>query len=201
MSDPENTTQPLISSPRQTAVNVEAAAQGGRPSRALKVAGIMLLVGCLIVGQAMIAYFLLSQRSDINSLEEQSNSLKAELTKGRSVAVPMRMHMPVDTFPVRMDDSVDEEASTGTPETVPQMTDCQMEAAGLKAVPVPGFRPTCDARGLYQAQQCFLDQCWCVNPVNGKVVPGSITTGAARCRAAALTGSLSNVLTMPDVIV
>lgn len=24
------------------------------------------------------------------------------------VAVPMRMHMPVDTFPVRMDDSVDE---------------------------------------------------------------------------------------------
>lgn len=56
----------------------------GRSSRAYKVAGITLLACVLIVGQAMIAYFLLSQRNDIKSLEEQSNNLKAELTKGRS---------------------------------------------------------------------------------------------------------------------
>lgn len=50
-------------------------------------AGLTLLACVLIAGQAMIAYFLLSQRSDLKSLEEQSNNLKAELTKGRSGGV------------------------------------------------------------------------------------------------------------------
>lgn len=55
----------------------------GRSSRAYKVAGITLLACVLIAGQAMIAYFLLSQRSDIKSLEEQSNNLKSEIMRGR----------------------------------------------------------------------------------------------------------------------
>lgn len=56
----------------------------GRSSRSYKVVGITLLACVLIAGQAMIAYFLLSQRSDIKSLEEESDNLKSELTKGRS---------------------------------------------------------------------------------------------------------------------
>ncbi|KAF1375531.1 hypothetical protein PFLUV_G00221170 [Perca fluviatilis] len=81
MSDPETQNQPLLA-----ATNQQAAfnAQGGRSSRAYKVAGITLLACVLIVGQAMIAYFLLSQRGEITSLKEQSNNLQSQMTKGRS---------------------------------------------------------------------------------------------------------------------
>ncbi|XP_030297717.1 CD74 molecule, major histocompatibility complex, class II invariant chain b [Sparus aurata] len=197
MSDPETQT-PLIGG--RPAINVPAA-QGGSSSRAYKIAGITLLACVLIAGQVMTAYFLLSQRSDIQSLEEQNNNMNAELTKGRSVAVPVQMHLPMNSLPELMDDSVDEEASTGTPEkTDPsKMTDCQLEAAGLKAVQVPGFRPTCDRRGLYQAQQCFGEHCWCVNPANGEMIPGSLKQGGARCTVALLPGRMTKVLTLPQV--
>ncbi|XP_045926144.1 uncharacterized protein LOC123983812 [Micropterus dolomieu] len=202
MADPETQNQPLIrADSQQTAVNIPPG-QDGRSSRAYKVAGITLLACVLIVGQAMIAYFLLSQRNDIKSLEEQSNNLKAELTKGRSVAVPMRMHVPMNALPEVMDVSVDEEASTGVPEnpTLLQSTDCQLQAAGVKALPVPGFRPACDERGLYLAQQCFMKQCWCVNPANGDHIPGSLRNGPTLCHTSVATGSLSKVMTMPDIV-
>jgi len=48
------------------------------------VAGLTLLASVLIVGQALTAYFLLSQRSDIQSLEEQNKEMNMEYTKGRS---------------------------------------------------------------------------------------------------------------------
>ncbi|XP_035519243.1 insulin-like growth factor-binding protein 2 [Morone saxatilis] len=192
MSDPETPNQPLLRA---------SAAEGGRPSKAYKVAGITLLACVLIAGQAMVAYFLLSQRSDIRSLEEQSNNLKAALTKGRSVSAPIRMDMPMNALPKMMDDFVDEEASTGAPEkSAPQpATDCQLEAAHLKAVQVPGFQPSCDERGLYKAQQCYIKHCWCVNPVNGQQIPGSLREGPVRCRAPVFAGSMSKVLTLPDV--
>ncbi|XP_076599270.1 CD74 molecule, major histocompatibility complex, class II invariant chain b [Chaetodon auriga] len=202
MSDPETQTQPLIGS--QAAINVPSA-QNGRSSKAYKVAGLTLLACVLIAGQAMIAYFLLSQRSDIRSLEEQNDNLKTELTRGRSGqgakfssvvdAVPVRMHVPMKALPALMDDSVDEEASTGIPEKPEhvQATDCQLEAAGLKAVQVPGFRPSCDERGLYLAKQCYGGLCWCVNPANGMTVPGSVNKNSGSCSEPVLTGSLSNV--------
>ncbi|TDH01478.1 hypothetical protein EPR50_G00180650 [Perca flavescens] len=198
MSDPETQNQPLLAATnQQTAFN----AQGGRSSRAYKVAGITLLACVLIVGQAMIAYFLLSQRGEISSLKEQSNNLQSQMTKGRSVAVPVRMHMPMNALPELMD--VDEEASSEVPEkNVPlQATDCQLEKAGVKAVQVPGFRPVCDERGLYQAQQCFKHHCWCVNPVNGLQVDGSLRKGQASCGAPVFTGGMSKLLTVPDVAV
>lgn len=186
MSEPETQTQPLIGG--QTAINVPAA-QSGHSSRAYKVAGITLLACVLIVGQAMVAYFLLSQRGDIKTLEEQNNNLKSEMTKGRSAAVPM--HMPMNSLPMLMDDSLEEEASTGAPEK----TVCQLEAAGSKPVSVPGFRPTCDSRGLYMAQQCYLRQCWCVNPLNGQAIPGTMSRGPVRCSAA---GRASKMLVLSD---
>ncbi|XP_039995209.1 uncharacterized protein LOC120796431 isoform X2 [Xiphias gladius] len=202
MSDPENTTQPLLRAPsQQTAVDVGAPAQGGRSSRAYKVAGLTVLACVLVMSQAMIAYFLLSQRSDIKSLEEQSNNLKTELTKGRSVSVPMRLPVPMNALPRLMVDTVGEEDSITIPgKTVPQeATDCQLEAAGVKAVQVPGFRPECDERGLYQAQQCYMYQCWCVNPANGEQIPGSQRDGQAKCSATVLTGGLSKVFAVPNV--
>lgn len=56
----------------------------GRSYRAYKVAGITLLACVLIVGQVMTAYFLLTQKNEIKSLEEQSNKIKSDMTRGRS---------------------------------------------------------------------------------------------------------------------
>uniref|UniRef100_A0A3B4Z4Z5 Thyroglobulin type-1 domain-containing protein n=1 Tax=Seriola lalandi dorsalis TaxID=1841481 RepID=A0A3B4Z4Z5_SERLL len=169
MSDPENPAQPLLRAPNQpAAVNAGETTE----NRAYKMAALTLLACVLIVGQAMIAYFLLSQRNDIKSLEEQNNNMKTELTKGRSVSVPVRMHMPMNALTMLTDDYVEEG------------TDCQLEAAGVKASQPPGFRPACDERGLYKAQQCFMRTCWCVNPVNGEQIPGSVSNGPARCSMA-----------------
>nr|XP_040034800.1 uncharacterized protein LOC120820745 [Gasterosteus aculeatus aculeatus] len=196
MSDPEIQNQPLLAATSQPAVN----AQGGRPSRAHKVAGLTLLACVLIAGQVATTYLVLSQRSDIKSLEDQSKNLQSRLSVSRSgsggaASVPMRM--PMNAFP-KVLDVVDEEASTEvTDKTVPQhATDCQLEAAGRKPLQVPGFRPACDGRGLYRAQQCFLGSCWCVNPADGQQVPAS---SGGRCGASVPIDSFSKLLTLPDL--
>ncbi|XP_034537436.1 CD74 molecule, major histocompatibility complex, class II invariant chain b [Notolabrus celidotus] len=194
MSNPETQYQPLVGTPSQTAVNVPA--QGGRPSRAYKMAGLTLLACVLIVGQAMIAYFLLSQKGDIKSLQEQNNNLQSQLSKGRSVSAPMRMQMPMNALTELVDFSEEKDSSTGTPEKT-EGTECQQEAAGIKPVPVPGYRPICDERGLYQPQQCFMGKCWCVNPASGLQIPGSLKRGPANCGVNFLIGGHNRVLTLP----
>lgn len=66
------------------------------------------------------------------------------------------------------------------------LTACQQEAAGLKTVSVPGFRPSCDSRGQYMPQQCFKTLCWCVNPVNGEQIQGS--EGSNHCSTRVFSG-------------
>lgn len=45
----------------------------------------MTLLACvLIVGQAMTAYFLLSQKNDIKSLEDQNNKLESQVSRVNS---------------------------------------------------------------------------------------------------------------------
>ncbi|KAM6923326.1 CD74 molecule, major histocompatibility complex, class II invariant chain b [Lycodopsis pacificus] len=193
MSDPETSSQSLL-----VATNQAANAQGGRSSRAYKVAGLTLLACVLIVGQAMTVYFVFSQKSDIKTLREQNDNLGSEMTKSRSVAVPMRM--PMNALPELMAVSLDDDSSTEVPDkTVPQQaTVCQLEAAGVKPMQVPDFRPVCDERGLYRAQQCFVHHCWCVNPADGQQLPGSLTKGHAHCGASVRAGSISKLLTLPD---
>lgn len=196
MSDPETPTQPLIAGQR-----ANNAPSGGRSTRAYKVAGIAVLACALIAGQAMVAYFLLSQRSDIKSLEEQSNNMKVELEKGRSGGAPMRMHLPMNALPMLTDDSIDTTASNKAPEKLDpsKATDCQLEAAGQKPVKVPDFYPACDQRGLYKAQQCFMGLCWCVNPATGEQIPNTETRGPVICTAAVRSGAMSKVLPLPDI--
>lgn len=79
-----------------------------------------------------------------------------------------------------------------------QSTDCQLQAAGVKALPVPGFRPACDERGLYLAQQCFMKQCWCVNPANGDQIPGSLRNGPTLCHTSVATGETRQLVTKYD---
>lgn len=189
MTDPETPTQPLLSG---RTGNNEPPAQGS--TRAYKVAGFTLLACALIAGQAITAYFLLSQRGEIRSLEEQNKNQEVMMTRGGSGGAPMRMHVPMNALPVLMDDSVDEEASTQGPKLDPSTaTECQLQAAGLKPLQVPYFRPACDERGLYKAKQCFQGHCWCVNPANGQETPDN------SCLAVVKAGRMSKVLTLPDV--
>ncbi|XP_029031722.1 insulin-like growth factor-binding protein 2 isoform X2 [Betta splendens] len=197
MTEPLTPTEPLIGARSDTSINVGAPqASGGRSTRAYKVAGLTLLGCVLIMGQAMIVYFLYSQKSDINSLQEQSHKLNTEMTNQRSVSVPKRMQIPMDVMPKLSDVSMDEEASTGSPEkSDPEpSTTCQLEASGLAPVPVPGFRPKCDERGRYRAEQCFMGSCWCVNPDNGQEIPGTLVNGRAQCMASLFTGGMSLAL-------
>ncbi len=57
---------------------------GGSSTRAYKVAGFTLLACALIAGQAITAYFLLSQRGEIRSLEEQNKNQEVMMTRGGS---------------------------------------------------------------------------------------------------------------------
>ncbi|XP_061600972.1 uncharacterized protein LOC133463444 [Cololabis saira] len=193
MTDPNNPHQPLLGAAvQQTAVDVGAPAQGPRSSRAYKVAGFTFLACVLIVSQAAIAYFLLSQGSDIKSLEEQNHKFNVEMTQGRSVSMPGRKHMAMNALAPMMDVSMDEEASTaGQGKTAGPLTICQMEAKGLKPMKVPGFRPTCDKRGLYKAQQCYMGHCWCVDPTTGQMI-----SEGAKCAAPIFSGGL---IAMTDV--
>ncbi|XP_071393406.1 CD74 molecule, major histocompatibility complex, class II invariant chain b [Centroberyx affinis] len=208
MSDPQTQSEPLLRAPsQQTAINVGAQAVGGSSTRAYKVAGFTLLACLLIAGQAVTAYFVLSQRNDIRSLKDQNNNMKDELKSGSSASVPMRMHMPMNIMPKLMDDSIDEEASTEAPEKrldPDQATQCQLEAAGLKPVKLPTFRPVCDEQGRYRPQQCWGRRCWCVNTASGKEIPGSFQEGPAQCGATAFnavsTGGLSRVMALPDMM-
>uniref|UniRef100_A0A1A7WBW6 CD74 molecule, major histocompatibility complex, class II invariant chain b n=1 Tax=Iconisemion striatum TaxID=60296 RepID=A0A1A7WBW6_9TELE len=194
MSDPETPNQPLIgASNQQTAVNVGEPAHGGSSSRAYKVAGLTLLACVLIVGQSAIAYFLFSQSGDIKSLQDENNKMNTELTKTRSGlsagSMPVRMHMPMSSMHVAFDNTKEEEESTSGKTAAP-LTNCQLEAAGLKALQVPGFFPECDKNGLYKSQQCFATQCWCVNPETGLQIPGSAREGQVMCNTFALTGKM-----------
>ncbi|KAM9365340.1 CD74 molecule, major histocompatibility complex, class II invariant chain b [Pholidichthys leucotaenia] len=191
MSEPELQNQPLIGTPsQQTGEDAEAPGRGHRSTRAYKVAGFTLLGAVLIAGQALTAYFLLTQRNDIKALEQQSNQLKTDMTKGSSYSVPMRMDSPMNTMTELLDDSPDEVASTGSPEKSASLTTCQLEAYGLKPVQVPGFVPACDGNGQYRAQQCFQTACWCVNQANGKLIPGSMRKGPVSCNTAVFSGRL-----------
>ncbi|CAF97070.1 unnamed protein product [Tetraodon nigroviridis] len=194
--DPETPNQPLI---RGNTAATEPA-NGGRSTRAYKVAGITLLACVLVVGQAMTAYFLLTQKGEIKSLEEQSNKLKSEMTKGRSAASSSQMRIPAIPIPGLFDISLDKDTEPEKKEgpANPQVTDCQLKASGMKSSGVPGFSPVCDERGFYQAEQCFMGQCWCVNPLSGDVIPGSMRNGQASCSTAAVAGSLSRAMAVPE---
>lgn len=78
------------------------------------------------------------------------------------------------------------------------LTQCQQEAAGLKPVQVPGFYPNCDEQGLYQSQQCYMEQCWCVDPASGQQIPGTLGTGPVMCTTAVHAGETEELIRKSD---
>ncbi|XP_055791543.1 CD74 molecule, major histocompatibility complex, class II invariant chain b [Salvelinus fontinalis] len=197
MSEPER--QPLVgASSEQTAINVGTTAEGSN-KRAFKIAGFTLLACLLIAGQALTAYFVLGQKNDLKDLQEESKSLKKELSQGHAAAVPMKLHVPMNTMPLLIDGSADEGTSTqGPKEGSGSPTQCQLESTGLKPASIESFRPQCDEQGNYLLQQCLdaTPLCWCVD-ASGKQLSGTLTSGPARCGA---TSALNHVMAIPDVM-
>ncbi|KAI7796408.1 invariant chain like protein 2, partial [Triplophysa rosa] len=184
----ESNHAPLINSPSAETINMPAQ-RGGSNKRALKVAGVTLLAGILIAGQAFTAYMAFSHKQQLETLERRTDRLQEIGRKSMAMRAPVKMHLPMSSLPLALDISTEEKkdsSSSTQPELIIQ-TQCQKEAAGEGKSVLPGFRPKCDSNGDYLAQQCWdgTDICWCVDK-NGNESPDSVTKGTAQCETAKL---------------
>lgn len=174
---------PLIRAPsEQTSINM------GTPRRSnnqvLKVAGVTLLAGILIAGQAFTAYMAFNQKQQLNNLERRSDRLQ-EISRKSAMRAPLQMHLPMSSLALTFADEPKEKDSSST-NPKPELTQCQKEASGEVKILLPSFRPRCDENGDYAAQQCWdkSDLCWCVDK-NGVEMPDSLTNGTAKCQDSA----------------
>ncbi|XP_067278958.1 CD74 molecule, major histocompatibility complex, class II invariant chain b [Pseudorasbora parva] len=183
----EGSEAPLIRAPsEQTSINMGP--QGGSNSKALKVAGLTLLAGVLIVGQAFTAYMVYSHKEQLNTLERRGDRLH-ELSRKfvmRSQGAPLKMHLPMSSLALTLEDTPKEKDSpSSSPKPVPSvLSQCQKEATGVVKTLLPSFIPRCEENGDYQPKQCWdeTNWCWCVDK-NGAQIPHSLTNGTAECWA------------------
>ncbi|XP_053180180.1 CD74 molecule, major histocompatibility complex, class II invariant chain a [Scomber japonicus] len=80
-----------------------ATLRGGSNSRALKVAGLTTLACLLLASQVFTAYMVFDQKQQIHSLQRNSEKMGKQLTRSSQAAAPMRMHMPMNSLPLLMD--------------------------------------------------------------------------------------------------
>ncbi|KAG1940346.1 CD74 molecule, major histocompatibility complex, class II invariant chain b isoform X2 [Pimephales promelas] len=187
----DGTEGPLLrAQSEQTTINMGP--RGGSNSRALKVAGVTLLAGILIAGQAFTAYMSYNHREQLNTLERRNDRLH-ELSRKfvmRSQGVPMKMQLPMSSLALTLEDSPkDKDSPSSSPKPEPSvLSQCLKEAAGVVKSPLPSFRPRCDENGDYQLKQCWDETkwCWCVDK-SGVQIPDSMTEGPLQCSADADT--------------
>ncbi|KAG5844196.1 hypothetical protein ANANG_G00159400 [Anguilla anguilla] len=183
--------QPLLSS--QTSVNMGPDG-GDSTKRALKVAGITVLACALIAGQALTAYFLLSQKSQINALEDSANSLKKEMVHRQSGSSSgMAMHLPMSSMSIMTDDTSEDPKPKDEP-SIPKLCVQQAVEAGPD-----DFRPQCDEQGNFLPMQCNQSPkfCWCVNPL-GQRIPGTARPGKVFCGGT--SRAMSRMAAMPSMM-
>lgn len=84
--------------------------------------------------------------------------------------------------------------SSCVPSAKPQATECQEKASRMKALGFQSFDQLCDERGFYQAQQCLMKKCWCVDPLSGHEIPGSMNDGPVKCSTAAAAGKDASLI-------
>ncbi|XP_051955577.1 H-2 class II histocompatibility antigen gamma chain-like [Xyrauchen texanus] len=180
---PESNEAPLIRAPsEQTSINM-GSPRGGSNSQALKVAGVTLLAGILIAGQAFTAYMAFNQKEQLNTLERRTDRLQEISRKSMAMRAPVKMHLPMSSLPLMLEDLPKDEKKDSSPKPEPSVrTQCQLEAAGEVKSLLPSFRPQCDDKGDYLAQQCWdgSEMCWCVDK-NGTEIPESLTKGPVEC--------------------
>ncbi|XP_026090246.1 H-2 class II histocompatibility antigen gamma chain-like [Carassius auratus] len=172
---------PLVRAPsEQTSINMGP--QGRSNNQALKVAGVTLLAGILIAGQAFTAYMAYNQKEQLNTLERRSDRLH-EISRKSVMRAPLQMHLPMSSLALKYDEPEEKkDTSSSTPE--PELTQCQKEASGEVKSLLPSFRPRCDDNGDYLAKQCWdeTDWCWCVDK-NGVEIQDSLTNSSdAKCQ-------------------
>ncbi|XP_051960718.1 uncharacterized protein LOC127628078 [Xyrauchen texanus] len=181
----ESSETSLISAPSdQTSINMGSPRRGSN-NQTLKVAGVTLLAGILIAGQAFTAYMAFSQKEQLNTLERRSDRLQEISRKSMAMRAPVKMQLPMSALPVMLEDLPKDAEKDSSPKPEPSVrTQCQLEAAGEVKSLLPSFRPQCDDKGDYLAQQCWdgTEMCWCVEK-NGTEVPDSLTKGLADCGA------------------
>lgn len=172
---------PLIRAPsEQTSINMGT--QRRSNNQALKVAGVTLLAGILIAGQAFTAYMAYGQKQQLNTLERRSDRLQ-EISRKSVMRAPLQMHLPMSSLALTYEDEPKEKKDSASTTPKPELTQCQKEASGEVKSLLPSFRPKCDENGDYLAQQCWdkTDFCWCVDK-NGVEMPGSLTNGTTKCQ-------------------
>uniref|UniRef100_A0A8C1HE86 CD74 molecule, major histocompatibility complex, class II invariant chain b n=1 Tax=Cyprinus carpio carpio TaxID=630221 RepID=A0A8C1HE86_CYPCA len=155
---------PLIRAPsEQTSINMGT--QRRSNNQALKVAGVTLLAGILIAGQAFTAYMAYSQKQQLSTLERRSDRLQ-EINRKSVMRAPLQMHLPMSSLALTYEEEPKEKEASG-------------EVKSL----LPSFHPRCDENGDYLAEQCWdkTDFCWCVDK-NGVEMPDSLTNGTAKCQ-------------------
>ncbi|KAI1902958.1 hypothetical protein AGOR_G00021930 [Albula goreensis] len=191
--------EPLLA-PAPTVVNM-GQSESDVNKKAFKVAGFTVLACLLIAGQALTAYFLLNQKSQISSLEENTNSLQKELNRRPSApSAAKTMHVPMYNMPMLIDETSEDKVPVPKPKGGPSVqTKCLMQVMR----PGPGgFIPQCDQQGNYLPMQCWKStgMCWCVDS-NGSMIEGSLNEGPVNCagmpRAPA---SLGRMAAMPSMV-
>ncbi|KAJ8405763.1 hypothetical protein AAFF_G00312000 [Aldrovandia affinis] len=191
----EQHNEPLLSPPAEgTMVNM-GPSECDSTKKAFKVAGFTMLACLLIAGQGLTAYFLLNQKSQLSSLEDNTNMLQKQLNQRPSApSAAKTMVMPMYNMAKLIDFSSDpkDPAPKGEPSTQSQ---CQQQASQAG----PGqFIPHCDDQGNYLPMQCWpkMGSCWCVTK-DGTSIAGSMTQGRASCGDARVLGRVAIMPAMP----
>ncbi|KAJ8276318.1 hypothetical protein COCON_G00080700 [Conger conger] len=169
---PEPQHEPLISS--QTSINM-GTRESDSTKRALKVAGLTMLACALIAGQALTAYFLLSQKSQISSLQDSEASMKQALNRPQSGASSGRMASmvkPMNSLAM----ITDEDPKPESPSVQKSCVEQAVEAGNSDS------RPQCDEQGNFLPMQCQQKPkfCWCVK-ANGEMIVGTARAGPVNC--------------------
>ncbi|XP_022607294.1 HLA class II histocompatibility antigen gamma chain [Seriola dumerili] len=85
---------------------------GSSNSRALKVAGLTTLACLLLASQVFTAYMVFNQKQQIHTLQKNSERIGKQLTRSSKAVAPARMSMPMNSLPLLMDYTVDEDSKT-----------------------------------------------------------------------------------------
>ncbi|XP_028839829.1 CD74 molecule, major histocompatibility complex, class II invariant chain b [Denticeps clupeoides] len=148
---------------------------GGSNKKALKGAALTVLACLLLAGQALTAYMLVGQKSQLNDLGMRMHRLKEISSRSFAPGAPMKMHLPMNSLPLlKLTDDQVEKKPDAAPEAK-ELTQCQKENLGLSDTRLPSFKPQCDSQGNYMPKQCWgaVDVCWCVDD-QGVEIPSTI---------------------------
>nr|AKA66318.1 MHC II invariant chain [Siniperca chuatsi] len=94
------------------ALILPAGPTGGSNSRALKVAGLTTLACLLLASQVFTAYMVFGQKEQIHTLQKNSERMSKQLTRSSQAVAPMKMHMPMNSLPLLMDFTPNEDSKT-----------------------------------------------------------------------------------------